>query len=51
LSAHVFASHRTSAIHTVWSGGQVRVKAGQHPLAEQSQRAFVNARRSLLTPS
>ena len=49
LSAHVFASHRTSAIHTVWSGGRVRVEAGYHPLAAQTQRAFVAARRTLLT--
>jgi formimidoylglutamate deiminase len=49
LSAHVFASHRTSAVHTVWSGGQVRVQAGHHPLAEQSQHAFIAARRTLLT--
>jgi formimidoylglutamate deiminase len=49
LSAHVFASHRTSAIHTVWSGGQVRVQAGHHPLAEQRQHAFIAARRTLLT--
>ena len=48
LSAHVFASHRTSAVHTVWSGGRVRVEAGHHPLAEQSQRAFIAARRTLL---
>jgi len=50
LSAHVFASHRTSAIHTVWSGGQVRVKGGRHPLAARSQRAFIATRRALLTP-
>jgi len=49
LSAHVFASHRTSAIHTVWSGGRVRVEAGHHPLAAQTQRAFIAARRTLLT--
>ncbi len=49
LSAHVFASHRTSAVHTVWSGGQVRVQAGHHPLTEQSQHAFIAARRTLLT--
>lgn len=51
LSAHVFASHRTSAVHTVWSGGQMRVKGGKHQLAEQSQRAFIAARRTLITPS
>lgn len=49
LSAHVFASHRGSAVHTVWSGGRVRVEAGAHPLAAQAQRAFAAARRALLT--
>lgn len=49
LAAHVFASHRTSAIHTVWSGGRVRVEAGYHPLAAKTQRAFAAARRTLLT--
>ncbi len=48
LSAHVFASHRTSAVHTVWSGGRVRVHAGQHVSAPQSRLAFVAARTSLL---
>lgn len=50
LDAHVFASHRSSAIHTVWSGGRVRVAAGHHPLATQSQRAFITARSTLLSP-
>lgn len=48
LSAHVFASHRTSAVHTAWSGGRVRVEAGRHPLAAQVRSAFVSARRTLL---
>ena len=48
LSAHVFASHRTSAVHTVWSGGRVRVDAGHHPLSAQARSAFVSARRTLL---
>lgn len=51
LSAHVFASHRTSAVDTVWSNGRVRVQAGRHPLAEQSLPAFTGVRRSLLAPS
>lgn len=50
LSAHVFASARTSAVHTVWSGGRVRVEAGHHPLAAQSRSAFISARRTLLNP-
>ena len=45
----VIVSHRTSAIHTVWSGGRVRVESGYHPLAAQTQRAFVAARSTLLT--
>lgn len=51
LSAHVFASHRSSAIHTVWSGGQVRVQAGHHPLAAHSRQAFIATRHALLNPS
>tara|TARA_B110000503_G_scaffold17398_1_gene25229 strand:- start:993 stop:2396 length:1404 start_codon:yes stop_codon:yes gene_type:complete len=51
LSAHIFASHRTSAIHTVWSSGQVRVNSGQHLLSESSQRAFEAARCALILSS
>ena len=51
LSAHVFASHRSSAVHTVWSSGQVRVRAGQHPQARFTRSAFINARRTLLASS
>jgi formimidoylglutamate deiminase len=50
-SAHVFASHRRSAVHTVWTGGTTRVNGGQHAQAEQSQRAFAQARRTLLQSS
>jgi hypothetical protein len=32
LSAHVFASHRTSAIDAVWVAGRARVSAGRHAL-------------------
>src|SRR5690606_31171728 len=49
LSAHVFASHRSNAIHTVWAGGQIRVLAGEHALTHTSQRAAVAVRSALLT--
>ncbi|OUM02120.1 formimidoylglutamate deiminase [Variovorax sp. JS1663] len=48
LSAHVFASHRTSAIDAVWVGGQARVAAGRHALHDEAAAAFVAARRQLL---
>jgi formimidoylglutamate deiminase len=51
LSAHIFASHRSSAIHTVWAGGQARVSAGHHPLSESSQTALATARFALLMSS
>lgn len=44
LSAHVFASHRTSAIHSVWTAGQCRVAVGRHALHERAASAFVAAR-------
>lgn len=48
LSAHIFASHRRSAIDGVWVGGHERVHRGSHPLAEESTRGFIAARRTLL---
>jgi formimidoylglutamate deiminase len=51
LSAHVFASHRTSAVHTVWSRGKVQVEAGRHPLSVPSRRALTKVRRNVLTPA
>ncbi|MDP2418922.1 MAG: formimidoylglutamate deiminase [Hydrogenophaga sp.] len=51
LSAHVFASHRTSAVHSVWVGGHMRVQAGHHALRESAERAFVAARRCLISES
>ncbi len=51
LSAHVFASHRTSALHGVWVGGQPRVQAGRHALHEPAARAFIAARRALISES
>ncbi|CAN7160430.1 formimidoylglutamate deiminase [Variovorax paradoxus] len=48
LSSHVFASHRTSAIDTVWVAGQPRVAAGRHALHAEAAAAFVAARSQLL---
>jgi formimidoylglutamate deiminase len=48
LSAHVFASHRSSAIDAVWVGGQALVTAGQHRLHQSAQDGFVAARSQLL---
>lgn len=48
LSAHVFGSQRSSALHSLWVGGVARVNAGRHPLHEQAARAFVAARTALL---
>ncbi|WP_440112725.1 formimidoylglutamate deiminase [Acidovorax sp. BL-A-41-H1] len=44
LSAHVFASHRTSAIGSVWVGGIRRVAQGRHVLHDGAANAFVAAR-------
>jgi formimidoylglutamate deiminase len=48
LAAHVFASHRSSAIADVWVKGQQRVRQGQHAMAPSAALAFVNARAQLL---
>jgi len=48
LSAHVFASHRTSAIDTVWVGGRQRAVAGRHAARDAAAAAFVAARGQLL---
>ncbi|MDP3521087.1 MAG: formimidoylglutamate deiminase [Hydrogenophaga sp.] len=48
LSAHVFASHRQSAVAQVWVGGQARVLAGQHALNHAVRAGFNTARRQLL---
>ncbi|MEO5794885.1 MAG: formimidoylglutamate deiminase [Rhodoferax sp.] len=47
LSAHVFASHRTSALTSVWVGGQQRTRQGRHPLHDAAAVAFVQARSQL----
>ena len=51
LSTHVFASNRTSALHSVWVGGQARVLAGRHALRESAAQAFLGARRALIAES
>ena len=48
LSAHVFGSHRSSAVAEVRVGGVPRVQAGRHALHDEAARAFVQARRELL---
>ncbi|MEY4711780.1 MAG: hypothetical protein RIS88_1230 [Pseudomonadota bacterium] len=49
LSAHVFASHRRSAIAEVWVAGQPRVRAGRHALHDEALSGLAAARRQLLT--
>ena len=51
LSAHVFGSHRTSAIRGVWAGGQARVREGRHALRDAAAAAFVEVRRLLVAAS
>ena len=48
LAAHVFASQRTSAVHSLWAGGQLRVVAGRHALHAAAARAFVAARKAAI---
>jgi formimidoylglutamate deiminase len=48
LSAHVFASHRSSAIDAVWVGGRPRVAGGRHALHSEAAAAVVAARHKLL---
>ncbi|CAM3877514.1 formimidoylglutamate deiminase [Paracidovorax anthurii] len=50
LAAHVFGSHRTSALHGVWAGGVQRVAAGRHALHGESAAAFAAVRARLLHP-
>lgn len=51
LSAHVFASHRTSALHDVWVAGQMQVQAGRHAMHEVAEKAFVVARKAIISGS
>jgi len=50
LSAHVFASHRTAAIDSVWVGGASRVAQGRHALHDPAASAFAAARASTIAP-
>ena len=48
-ASHVFASHRTSALHSVWTGGVLRVHGGRHALHADAAQAFVRARAATIT--
>ena len=48
LDAHVFASHRTSAVAQVWVAGTRRVANGRHALHDRAAHAFTAARHALL---
>jgi formimidoylglutamate deiminase len=48
LSAHVFASHRQSALLRVWVRGRLRVQSGRHDLHDSALRGGVSARQQLL---
>ncbi|KRC15945.1 formimidoylglutamate deiminase [Acidovorax sp. Root219] len=50
LSAHVFGSHRTSALQGLWVGGAQRVVAGRHALHESAAIAFAQARAATIAP-
>jgi formimidoylglutamate deiminase len=47
LSAHVFASHRNSAIAAVRVGGRPVVRDGRHPLRQEAGHALAAARSAL----
>lgn len=51
LSAHVFASQRSSAIAGVWADGIQRVNGGRHALHAEAARGFIAARTHLLDPT
>ncbi len=48
LAAHVFASHRSSAVHRVWVAGCEHVRQGEHPGRARAFKKFVLARAALL---
>jgi formimidoylglutamate deiminase len=48
LSAHVFASHRQSALQQVWVGGRLLVQSGRHALHDSALSGGVDARQQLL---
>ena len=47
LSAHVFASHRKSAIESVWVGGSRRIQYGHHVLHDSAASELAAARQAL----
>lgn len=49
LSAHIFASHRVSALKHVYAAGQPMVVSGLHPLHDTAAAGFVAARAQLLS--
>jgi formimidoylglutamate deiminase len=49
LSAHVFASNRTSAITAVWVAGRQQVAASRHALHDAAASDFVAARSQIIT--
>jgi formimidoylglutamate deiminase len=48
LSAHVFASHRQSALQQVWVAGRELVQSGRHALHDTALSGLVAARQQLL---
>jgi formimidoylglutamate deiminase len=48
LSAHVFASHRTSAVGAVWIAGRQQVVAARHALHDAAAADFVQARSQII---
>lgn len=50
LSAHVFGSHRTSAIDSVWVAGEQLIADGRHALHTAAAQAFVAARSATIAP-
>ena len=49
LSAHVFASHRTSALHSTWVAGRQIVQTGRHPLHAAAAQGFLAARSAIIS--
>lgn len=49
LSAHIFASHRRSAIAEVWVAGRLQVQSGHHALRDESLSGLAAARQQLLS--
>lgn len=47
LAGHIFASHRSNAIESVWVKGHNRIQNGQHVLSAAAQEQFIQVRKSL----